>query len=273
MTRIILLGGSSFIARAIAGAAAQRGVAWTSLPHDAPLDILGPSDSLINFALSPAYRTAAYDAAKDCDLRAATAAAQAGAWFGMLSTRRVYGPQERWNATEAGPALGDETAYGRNKARTEETIRTALSGQAGIFRLSNIFGYEYDRDGRRKSFLGIMLTSLKQNNKIHFDMSPNTRRDFLPVEICAGLLVDRAVTRTTGTYNLGSGIALPCGMLANWIQEGYEGGNLICDPETVRDEFYLNMDKWRADFALPIDQEILREYCAGLGRRLKCEKS
>jgi nucleoside-diphosphate-sugar epimerase len=273
MTRIIILGGRSFIAKAMAAACDKRKLPYRSLFHDAPLEGLTVTDAIFNFAISPDYRRLPYRAGMDCDLAAAQAVARSGAWFGMLSTRRVYGPEARWNAREYIGADGDETVYGRNKALTEKAVRDILPGQAGIFRLSNAFGYEYDRDGQRRSFLGLLLTSLKQSNRILFDMSRDTRRDFIPVETCVEMLLDRALSRTAGTYNLGSGLPLSCGTLAHWICEGYGGGELICDPEIVHDEFYLNMDKWRETFASSVDEATLRDYCVGLGRRLKCEKS
>ena len=272
MARIILLGGSSFIARAVADACRARALEPVILPHRAALDGLRPRDCLINFSIAPAYREGA-DPAPDCDLQAAQAAHRAGAGFVMLSTRRVYGPDERWQAREDQPALGDETAYGRNKARTEGAVQEAMEGRAGIFRLSNVFGYEYDRARPRRSFLGILLGSLKGKNTIYFDMSAQTRRDFLPVEICAGLLLDRALDRAAGTWNLGSGIGLPCGDMADGIREGFGGGDLVCNPDVVRDEFCLSMDKWLAHYPLPVTREGLYEYCTGLGWRLKCEQS
>jgi hypothetical protein len=272
MSHIVLLGSGSFIARAVASAATARQLSFTALPHGSPLDQLSGNDCLINFSLMPAYRTEPYDPAFDCDLMAAKAAARSGAGYVMLSTRRVYGPETRWNAREDQPALGDG-AYGRNKVASETAVIDALQGRAGIFRLSNIFGYEYDHTKPRRTFLGILLGSLKQTNKMHFDMGASTRRDFLPVDICAQLLLDRARARTAGTWNLGSGIPLPCGELAGWIREGYGGGDLICEPDIVRDEFCLSMDKWRANFPLPITKDTLRDHCIGLGRRLKCEQS
>lgn len=191
----------------------------------------------------------------------------------MLSTRRVYPADRRWNAVEEGPEQGDETPYGRNKAISEQAVLDASDGKAGIFRMSNIFGYEYSASSPRRSFLGILLASLKQKNTIFFDMSAATKRDFLPVEICASQLLERALDRSAGLYNLGAGFATRCGDLAKWIREGYGGGELVCDPDIVKDEFHLNMDKWRANFVLPLNENILRDYCVGLGWRLKCEKS
>ena len=273
MTRIILLGRGSFIAKAVAKAATERAVDYLALTHDAALDGLTPDDCLINFSIAPAYRTAAYDAAADLDLRAASLAARADSHFIMLSTRRVYGQNHKWNSSETAEACGDQTTYGQNKATSEKKISTMMGRQAGIFRLSNIFGYEYEPKRPRKSFAGILLGSLKNQSKILFDMSAKTRRDFLPVEICADLLLDRALDRTTGIYNLGSGFPVSCGSIADWICKGYGGGALICEPDEIRDEFYLNTGKWRADFGLQFDQSALQEYCIALGRRLKCEQS
>jgi nucleoside-diphosphate-sugar epimerase len=203
----------------------------------------------------------------------ARAAAAAGAHNTMLSTRKVYSAEDRWGATEETPAEGDETAYGRNKALTEKAVRAACGERLGIFRLSNVFGYEYSHPVPRRSFLGQLLFSLKQKNVIFFDMHPSTQRDFIPVETCARLLAARAAEGYAGTLNLGSGFAIPCGDLASWVMEGFGGGELICDPMQVRDEFFLNMDQWRSRFPLAVSEAELRDYCVALGRRLKCEKS
>lgn len=270
--RIILVGRGSFISRAVAEVCASRGVEHLALGHEEnPREYLRPSDTVINFAISPTYRFAPYDAAQDYDLRTAEAAVATGAHFVMLSTRRVYACEERWNATEMSVADGDETVYGRNKAITEKLVRQLSGGHAGIFRLANIFGYEYSPAPRR-SFLGQMLHNLREKKTVFFDMHPASRRDFIPVETCAELLTARATDRTAGTYNLGSGVATPCGDVANWVIEGFGSGQVICDTSMMRDEFYLNMQNWRNRFELPVDSDSLREYCKGLGERLACEK-
>lgn len=272
--RLILLGGGSFIARAMAAQCVAQGLQHVTLQHSEDARaILRDEDRLINFAISPHYRTQPYDEAQDFDLAAARAAADRGAYFLMLSTRRVYPDGHQWAAREDSPADGDATAYGRNKAISEQAVKRLLADRAGIFRLSNIFGYEYNSSYPRPTFLGRLLHTLKQKNEIVFDMHPATRRDFLPVEICARLLSERAAEATGGTFNLGSGIALACGTLADWIMQGYGGGRLVSTRDDVRDEFYLDMDKWRSRFALPVDKTSLRSYATKIGEALKCEKS
>lgn len=271
--RIILLGGGSFIGSAVAKACQQTGKEYLALSHtQSPLGI-GPGDCLINFALDPMYRDGPYDETRDRDLAAARVAAKHRTRFVMLSTRRVYGPEDRWNVKETAPATGDETSYGRNKAITEIAVRRVCGDRAAIFRLSNIFGYEYSKDRPRHSFLGMLLTSLRSENTIRFDVHSDTRRDFLPVDICARALVARALDGTSGTFNLGAGFPIACGSLAQWVMEGLGSGKLICDPPVVREEFYLNMDKWRARFGPVTSEDEMRDYCIGIGRTLRCEKS
>jgi len=271
--RIVLVGKRSFIARAIVEAARVRGIECLALSHDDNLQGLARDDTVINCAIHPTYRSGPYVPALDYDLKAATQARQAQAHFIMLSTRRVYAAPDRWDATETAIARGDNTAYGQNKAQSEDAVNAIFSGKAGIFRLSNVFGYEYDAMAARRSFFGLMLTSLKKENTIFFDMHPDTRRDFLPVVLTAQLLLDRALQRTEGIYNLGSGAGLPCGRFADWVRDGYGGGNLVCTFPSIHDEFFLNMDKWRERFEMPVNEGVLNDYCTNLGRRLKCEKS
>jgi UDP-glucose 4-epimerase len=271
--RIILSGSGSFIALAVVEACRSSTIEYLTFRHDQDITgIIEAGDCLINFAIDPRYRNGDYHENCDRDLTVARLAARAGAHFVMLSTRRVYPAKSRWNAMESVASTGDETFYGRNKAISEKAVQEACDGKAGIFRLSNVFGYEYSFPSPRRSFLGQLLFALKQHDKIFFDMHPATRRDFLPIEICASFLVARAIDSTAGIYNLGTGLAIPCGDFAGWIMDGFGSGELVCNPMVVRDEFFLNVDKWRSQFGLSIDNATIRNYGIMLGRRLQCEK-
>jgi nucleoside-diphosphate-sugar epimerase len=272
--RLVLTGSGSFIAGHVKIAAEEAGLDVLALRHDEPLaPRLAAEDLVVNFALHPQYRSGPYNSEQDYDLRAACAAHAAGARMAMLSTRRIYPPSARWNAVEAGWTSGDETAYGRNKAQSEEVVSAETGGRALILRLSNVFGMEYDPAGARRSFLGLLLGTLKREDKIRFDMHPDTRRDFIPVELCARAMVQAFRAGLEGVYNLGAGFPVRCGDLADWICEGFGSGTLIVDPPVVTDEFYLNMDRWNSRLPAPIDSETLKTYCIELGQRTKCAKS
>ena len=48
-----------------------------------------------------------------------------------------------------------------------------------------------------------MLQSLRDENIIRFNMAAHTRRDFLPVEFCAGAIMRAVAKRISVTFNLG----------------------------------------------------------------------
>jgi len=273
MMRLVLVGGGSFIARHMHRAGLKSGVDILSVPHDTDLGpVLKSSDAVINFALNPAYFSGSYSEENDCDLRTARHAARAGARMAMLSTRRVYPSAVRWNAHETDEAIGDETAYGKNKARSEASILELFNGRVAIFRLSNVFGFEYEPDRNRRTFLAQMMRTLKTENAIRFDMHPDTRRDFIPVEAGVKAILLRVQEAVDGIFNLGCGFPVRCGDVARWVMEGYGGGALAVDPPAVKDEFFLNMDRWQSRFDPPIDPDGLRLYCQELGERLQLAK-
>jgi nucleoside-diphosphate-sugar epimerase len=238
------------------------------LPHDA-VPALRASDVLINFAIHPNYRTGSYRVEEDYDVRAARACRLVGARFVMLSTRRVY--SNAWGAGEDAPAPGDGSPYGGNKARSEKAILDILGNTALVLRLSNIFGYEFDALAPRRSFMGMVLSSLKASREIRYDMHPDTRRDFLPVARCADAILG-AAGHAEGVYNVGCGFPVRCGDVASWLTEGYGCGTLVA-ADAIRDEFFLDTDKWNERFAPLTSREELRETCVELGQRLKCERS
>jgi nucleoside-diphosphate-sugar epimerase len=272
--RLIIVGYDSYIAGHVQHAAVSAGIEVLPLPFDAAVsDVVRPTDTVFNFAVNPAYKSEPYNEEFDCDLRVARIAARAGARSAIVSSRKVYPENARWNAVEDGPCGGDGSFYGQNKAQTEKRVRAVPGMRLTVFRLSNICGYEYSPGQVRRTFFGLMQASLKAQSVIRFDMHPDTRRDFLPVEHCARALIVALKADVEGTYNLGAGFPVRCGQVAAWIEEGFEGGTLIVDPPVIRDEFFLNMDKWGSKFgSMPTTPDELRDCCVKIGRRLKCEE-
>jgi len=267
--RLVLVGSGSFIASHVKQCAQQAKIDILALPHDAKFaGLLRKEDRLINFARHPDFQNAPYDKAKDYDLKAAEIAAEKDAHFTMLSTRRVYSKAVKWGATEQSVSSGDETLYGRNKAASETAIQSLCPGSA-VLRLSNIIGFEYAPVRPRKTFMGMMLDTLRTQGTITFDMSPDTAKDFLPVETCAEAILRTALSGKAGTFNLGSGLGTPCGALATALMAGFGKGQLIAKSHEIYDAFFLNIDKWQSEFGHLQTQVSLIEYCMLLGRRLR----
>lgn len=268
LPRLVVFGASGFIGGAVAREAEACGLPVLRLGRsDRVEDVLTDGDVLINAALRPAYRRQPYAPEADLDRELAAVAAARGAHMVMLSSRRVYGPDHRWGAKETDPAPGDETQYGRNKARTEAWLSGQDAPPACVLRLSNVFGFEYAPGARRDSFFGAMLADLKESDAVIFHMATATRRDFIPVEAAARAIVAAARQRLTGVFNVGSGFAVPCGALAEALCEGYGRGTIRAGAD-VRDEFYLDVSKWTDRFPLSVSEDDLINYCRRLGERL-----
>lgn len=269
--RLVLRGPSSFIAQHVARVANEAGIEVLALDRTAALnETLNADDVVINFALTPEYRSAAYRPEFDQDLLTAEAASKVGARCVLLSSRRVYPPSERWSAVERGPTAGDETPYGRNKAATEKAVLDLTQGDATVLRLSNVFGMEYGGGRSRGTFFGRMLQDLRSSGTIRFDMAAQTRRDFIPVDDAAAAIVKIASAGREGIYNLGSGLPISCGQVAQWVISGYGSGAFL-EPEAaqIRDEFYLDMTKWVSEFELPTNSHRLQMTCNMIGLWLR----
>jgi nucleoside-diphosphate-sugar epimerase len=269
--RVVVVGRTSFLAGHIVAAARAEGLDTVLAGHaDDLAAVIRGARAVVNCAITAEFRTAPYRAEDDFDLTVARMAHAAGAHATLLSTRRVYPRQARWNAVEEAPAGGDETLYGRNKAQSEAAVRAATGGACTIFRLSNIFGMEH-QEGRR-TFMAAMLASLRREGSIHFDMDPASRRDFLPVEVMAATIARHLRDPAHGIFNLGCGFPVSCGDMAAWLMEGFGGGRLVAEGP-VRDEFFLNMDRTRTRFGFEMDPARLRQRCVAIGQALACEKS
>jgi hypothetical protein len=116
--------------------------------------------------------------------------------------------------------------------------------------------------------MGRMLTTLAEQGEIRFDMSPFTRRDFIPVENAGRAIAALLQAPPGGVVNVGSGIPLECGRLALWLLEGFGRGHLVCESWQERDAFVLAVDRLRRLTGVTCDEAVLRETCVGLGPSL-----
>ena len=256
--RVVVVGQNGFLAGHVLAALRAAGMETVPVSHDGGLDdVIAGAKAVINCARAPD------DPGREFDGHVARLSAEAGAAFTMLSSRRVYA--KGWEAREEDPASGDGTPYGDGKARSEAAVRQA-GGRWTILRLANIFGDELGRD----SFMGRLLGGLCRDGRAIFDMAAQTRRDFLPAETAAAAIARQVASGARGIFNLGSGIATPCGDMAKWVIKGHGDGALVVGDAPVRDEFRLDIGKAAAAFGLGCDREQIRQRCLAIGRKLKC---
>jgi len=264
--RLLLVGQNSFIAGHLIKTLPEsriRAVSHADLDRPGLLDGV---DILINAARHPASNREPFDIDKlDPDLKLARLIGDKPIQMMMLSSRKVYAPSEQPLGEEA--PLGPTDAYGANKLRAEEQVRSLLGERLTILRLANIFGDE--RIPGRRSFLAMLLNRLAEQNQIRYDMSPFVERDFLPVETLATLLARIAQEPPGGVMNIGSGISLQTGRIALWIMEGFGGGELLIDSFEEKDRFVLDIGRLEQRYGRPCDIQALRTRCLDLGRTLR----
>jgi len=263
MTRILIIGGGSFLARAVLA----QDPSITAVGHGQMLSAseLEGFDVVVNCALDPRFMKDAYDEGYDADLRAALAVRAARRpHLVMLSTRRVYGPNAPFGADEATlPAPADR--YGENKLRSEARVADLLGERCTVLRVANVFGFEPGRH----TFFGIALRTLRDEGLIRLDVSEKVRRDFLPLEDFARALRKVCDVRPAGLFNLGSGAPTALGSIANALIEGYGAGRLVVDSDEVRDEFLLDSSKLNSRIGY-MDRSIdVAEHCIRIGDQLK----
>lgn len=178
-----------------------------------------------------------------------------------LGTRKVLAASDRPLAEDAPVAPAD--AYGRAKAALEAALQERLGERLTRLRIANVIGPE--PPGRR-SFMGAMLAGLVRDGTIRFDMAALTRRDFVPVGFVAEAIARLAEAPPGGIVHLGSGHAIPCGLLARWTIEGFGRGRLVVECHERRDAFVMDVRRLRALTGLACPRAAVREAARAAGR-------
>lgn len=261
----VLVVGAGFIGTAIASELGPHG---RLVPHGAVAEnvaLLHGVTAVIHAGRHPALGQAGWRIEEDVEPRIAARAADHALPFLSLGTRKVYAPSGQ-PLCETSP-LGPTDRYGEQKLALEERLQAILGPLLTRLRIANIIGWELVPG--RGSFLGRALGTLAAEGVIRFDMDPAVPRDFLPVKTCAMWIGGLAVRPPGGVVNLGSGIALPCGDLAQAIIAGHGRGRLIVTDASHRDAFVMHTARLQSlipDAA--ITRADLLAYLHDLGRRL-----
>jgi UDP-glucose 4-epimerase len=266
----VVVGRGSMIAGALQRAPLSRD--WIYLSHAQALaepDHLRRASCVINLAFDPRLKSSPYDEALDVDLQLARRMADRPVAYIMASTRMVYG------ATSGNPRLSEEmdarptTRYGTSKLETEGRLRAILDDQLTILRLSNIFDPS-EAEGQRRSFFGLALRRLGDDNRILFDMSPFVKRDFLPAAVVAERIAYIAGRPVPGVFNVGAGFGVQTGRIAQWLIEGHGGGELVVADFREFDAFWLDVTSAASTWGFPAFTEPeLRSYCQAVGAALR----
>jgi len=202
-------------------------------------ELLANYSIIVNFTRHPETDARHIDVNELPEVRLAKRLAPLGCHLIQLSSQRVYAPPIKASLLSERSTLNPTTVGGINKVAGERAISDILRERLTILRLGNVFGLELQYG--RRTFMARLLASLRTDRRIIFDMSPSTRRDFLP-DKCFARIIDRVVARPiSGIYNLGSGIATRIGDIAEWTIAGFGPASIICTSEEEHDSFALDI--------------------------------
>lgn len=268
--RITLIGKNSFLAQQVCALDPSLSKHWTLLSHQDALSDRSwakASDIVINFAFNPDLKQEDYSPIKDVDFLLASYMRDTGAHYIMPSTRMVYGEPPQDLVLQENSAPTPFNHYGQNKWQAEQALASLLPPERyTILRIGNIFGFEPNRP----TFFGAMLTSLKNNGQISFDIAASSQRDFLPSFRFAEYIHRILQSPKGGLYNVASGFGTSPQELADWLIEGYGFGEVIYIDHKTAGQFILNMDKTCEAFNLPVyNKAALKNDVISLGQQLR----
>jgi nucleoside-diphosphate-sugar epimerase len=264
---ILIVGRNSFFARSFASACADLAIRHVSIGDLDNPEVYEGVGTVVNFAFNPRLYREAYAPSLDVDSKIADKIAGRSLRYVLLSSRAVYGSEAKWNAREDAETVGDGV-YGMNRVSVEHAVTARLdSAQLTILRISNTIAFELQQ-GRRDTFMSILLSALSERGEIHFEMSPRTRRDFITDDYFCRALRRLIEAGATGIFNVGCGFPVATGDIAAWAIEGFGSGRLVVDSDEVHDEFFLNTSRLRERVGIALSPEVLRDRCREIGRRL-----
>lgn len=268
MCRVLVTGADSFLGQALLRAwPKEQPIVPLAYPREPSAAELGSADWLVNFAIAPEYRSRPYEEELDIDLRFAERARTFGLRYLMVSSRKVYAPSAQRGAYEGAPVCPWD-AYGRNKLETEQRLLRRLGDQLTVVRVANVIGIE---QRLRRSFMSLVMNGLARDGTVVFDVSPQSRRDFVPDTVFGRVLARLLLDPEPGVFNLGTGIPTTLGEIASWVIEGYGRGAVrVTDPE-VRDEFWLDVGKLTARYGAVCPKDEIRRRCVEIGGSIEPE--
>ncbi len=266
---VVAIGKNSFLGKTVAQH--PDATNWKFLSHKDALNIDSYKDAtcVVNFALHGDVKKGILNKETDFDSAVATLLKGTNIHYVVISSRTVYGPSSNNHALKETDTLSPASGYGKAKKQIEQNVLNILGeGRVTILRLASIFGFELDET--RQSFFSMALCKLLAEDRIDYLMNPKVRRDFLSVTRCADALVKICNDIRPGIYNVGSGVGIETGDVAQWLFDGYGSGTLNILNQEFSDEFWLDMTKTRETFGIaPITRNDLQEDCTSLGKALR----
>jgi nucleoside-diphosphate-sugar epimerase len=269
--KVLVIGSNSYLAKAFLKECDEiyKTLFVVKCLHNEIPENLNEFDCVINFSINPDYYNEKYCEDNDQDLLIVKKLLTKKPLYVMISSRLVYGESHNLSPFREDQVVDhiELTQYAKNKRLTEiNCIENYPTDKLLIIRASNIIGLEFGR----KTFMGIAQKSLKLNNQIFLDISGESKKDFLPVEVFSNYLLSLIFSRSTGIINVGSGIPIRVSSICKLMINGFGSGNIVFKERVrISGQFVLDISKLKTVINNPIQIDSMNNYFYSLGVRLK----
>lgn len=267
MKRFLVIGRNSFISKSIIGDN-HTIVDRISIrdPNSIESINFAKYDAVLNCAIHSNYIRQDYDSDYDLDYQIANRVKDFDCHYVMLSSRKVYGENEKLISIDENHSKSPVDNYARNKLFTELYLQDVFGHNKShtIVRCSNVFGFEY----LRNSFMGFCTKQLKESGYIHFDISSKIKRDFIPVDYVGQVLKLIMEKKLNGIFNLSSNYALEIGKIAECLIEGYGSGTFSSNDDLIKDQFVIDCSKLEKSLGINIGPFDYKKIINDIGQKL-----
>jgi len=264
--KILIIGKNSFLANEFIKK--QEPNTYLAISHKEALTRItfDGVDCIINFAYNPKLNRVSYEESLDVDYLVRKKIIGMNVHYVMISTRKVYGKNRKWNSKEL-DELMPEDYYGLNKKETEYRLLKIGENNLTILRVGNVMGEEFEAERIRMG--SYMIKSLKTSGDIEISYSLKTRKDVISSDYFVKVLGWVVSNKPDGIYNIGSGCSQEVGEIGGWLINGYGKGKIIGLSSKIQDEFQLDCAKFKKISGLSESPVELKNYITNIGKTLR----
>ncbi len=220
-------------------------------------------DIIINCSNSKNFFNKKYKKKNDRNLQIANLIKNTKIRLFIFSSRQVYSPKLNLNENSKIKPLN---VYAKNCINSETFCRKQIKKQLLILRLSNIFGYEVGNK-KKESLTSLIIKGIKKK-KIIFDENYFLYKDFLPIKILCIYIEKLIKKKSTGIFNVGSGIPLSVKSFVHKIIDERKIKLIINNKKINDNNFSFKTTKLQKKTNFSIGKKMLNFYIYKLKKKL-----
>ena len=262
-TKIIIVGYKSFIQENLYTHLEKKFKVKKIQFKNINFKIIKNFDIIINCSNSKNFFNKKYKKKNDRNLQITNLIKNSKIRLIIFSSRQVYSPKLNINENSK---LRPLNIYAKNCIKSETFCRKQIKKQLLILRLSNIFGYEIGNK-KKESLTSLIIKGIRKK-KVVFDENYFLYKDFLPIKILCVYIEKLIKKKSSGVFNVGSGIPLSVKSFVHKIIDEKKI-KLIINKKKINDNnFSFNTTKLQKKTCFSIGKKMLNFYIGKLKKQI-----